>query len=134
MEDNLDDEALTKRGLARCSVRIDTVVVRDGAEALRLLHSRPSEGPQALRPRLVLLDLRLPGLGGLEVLQAIRDNPSTSTVPVVCLTSTVELASMKKAYQLRVNSYVCKPVAYEEYLATISKTVEYWLSINCYPD
>lgn len=133
VEDNPDDEALTLRGLRRCGLPMEVSVARDGAEALDLLTGDLSNTSLAQAPRLVLLDLKLPKMGGLEVLEAVRANPRTATMPVVCMTSSDEVTDTTRSYGLGANSFVRKPIDYEDYLSTVAKTAEYWLKINFWP-
>ena len=133
VEDNPDDEALTLRGLQRCPIQMEIHVTRDGAEALDFLTGDLGVRSLAQAPRLVLLDLKLPKLGGLEVLAAIRSNPLLATMPVVCMTSSDELSDTTRSYGLGANSFVRKPIEYEAYLSTVAKTAEYWLTINFWP-
>lgn len=133
VEDNADDEALTLRGLKRSGLNLRITVARDGAQAVSILLGDLS--PMALEkaPRLVFLDLKLPKVSGLEVLEAVRANPTTATMPVVCMTSSDEITDTMRAYGLGANSFVRKPIDYEAYLSTVAKTAEYWLSINFWP-
>lgn len=133
VEDNPDDEALTLRGLALCGLPLKIHVARDGVEAVKLLTDNIDTAGLLTPPRLVLLDLKMPKMGGLEVLQAVRANPRTATMPVVCMTSSGELTDTQRSYGLGANSFVRKPIRYEEYLSTVAKTAEYWLTINLWP-
>ncbi len=132
VEDNPDDEALTLRGLRRCEIPMEISVARDGAEALEFLRDLSVNG-LSRPPRLVLLDLKLPKMGGLEVLAAVRSNPRIATMPVVCMTSSDELSDTTRSYGLGANSFVRKPIEYEAYLSTVARTAEYWLGINFWP-
>jgi two-component system, response regulator len=128
VEDNPDDVELTLRAFRQHNLRNEIVVARDGAEAHELLFSE--KAAQAPVPALVLLDLKLPKLNGLEVLQALRDNPRTALVPVVILTSSVEEEDIISAYKLGANSYIRKPVDFTEFVEAIQQLGMYWLLIN----
>jgi two-component system response regulator len=128
IEDNPDDVELTLRAFRQHNLRNEIVVARDGAEANELLFSE--QAAEAPVPALVLLDLKLPKLNGLEVLQALRDNPRTALVPVVILTSSVEEEDVVSAYELGANSYIRKPVDFTEFVEAIQQLGMYWLLIN----
>jgi two-component system, response regulator len=128
VEDNADDEALILRALKKSNIRNEILVARDGAEALdRLLDD---ESPL---PGLILLDLKLPKVDGLEVLQRLRANERTRLLPVVILTSSDEQEDVAKSYKLGVNSYVRKPVEFGAFAETVGKLGLYWLLINEIP-
>jgi two-component system response regulator len=128
VEDNPDDEHLTLRALKNVPVRVETTVARDGQEALDML----TEGEDAL-PDLVLLDLKLPKINGLEVLQRLRQHPRTRHLIVVVLTSSDEPSDIKASYQQYANSYIRKPVAFEEFGTVVSQLGLYWLQTNLSP-
>lgn len=124
-EDTADDVALTRRALAKLDADADLEVVVDGARLLeRLL---PDGGPL---PALLLLDLKLPLVGGLEALGRLRAQPRTRTLPVVVLTSSREPADVAAAYARGANSYVRKPVAYDDFVAALRLILPYWLRLN----
>jgi len=132
VEDNPDDEALTLRALKRHNVFNEVVVARDGAEALDYLFAR---GPYAGRkvtdlPPVVVLDLKLPKVDGLEVLREVRADPRTKCLPVVILTSSSEERDLVESYRLGVNSYVRKPVGFEEFSHAVGQLGLYWLLLN----
>jgi two-component system response regulator len=132
VEDNPDDEALTLRALARSGLDDRIKVVRDGAEALDFLFGT---GPYADRdvsrlPSLILLDLKLPRIDGLEVLRRIRADPRTGLACVVVFTSSGEERDILHAYQHHANSFVRKPVAFESFSQTVEQVARYWLSVN----
>ena len=132
VEDNADDEALTTRALRMAKIANDIVVARDGAEALDYVYG---EGRYAGRdasqlPAVVLLDLKLPKLSGLEVLQRLRGDPRTRLVPIVVLTSSSEDEDMLKSYQFGANSYVRKPVEFGAFANAVSQLGVYWLLLN----
>jgi two-component system response regulator len=132
VEDNPQDVELTTRALKKRSLANQLYVVEDGVEALDFLFSRDKyaqrEGAQ--NPKLVLLDLRLPKLDGLEVLRMIKEDKRTCTVPVVMVTSSSEDPDIQAAYQLGANSYVVKPVEFEAFMEAISNLGFYWLLVN----
>lgn len=132
VEDNADDEELTARALARCSVASDLVVVRDGAEALDYLSfiKQCAEKDLSRLPALILLDLKLPRIDGLEVLKRIRGEERIRHIPVVILTSSKEVSDIHNSYRLGANSYICKPVSFEHFMETIGQVGVYWLQLN----
>jgi two-component system, response regulator len=132
VEDNPDDEVLAVRALKRSNVAKEIIVVRDGAEAVNYLFSEgPFAGsePKPL-PHLVLLDLKLPKLDGLGVLRRIRAEERTRLVPVVILSSSDEEDDRIQAYSLGANSYVRKPVDFEQFLIAAAQLGIYWLVLN----
>ncbi len=135
VEDNADDEALTIRALRRHRVSNEVVVAHDGEEAVAYLEGT---GPWADRgengqPEVVLLDLKLPKLDGLEVLKRIRANPRTKYLPVVVLTSSTEERDLIESYRLGANSYVRKPVEFSEFSEAVGQLGLYWLLLNELP-
>jgi two-component system response regulator len=131
IEDNPDHEALTIRALKKAHVMNDIIVARDGAEALELLgiDSKPERAPIPA-PQLVLLDLKLPKVDGLEVLRRMRQEPRTKLVPVVVLTSSDEEGDVVTSYKLGANSYVCKPVDFVQFMEATKQLGLYWLVLN----
>lgn len=125
VEDNHDDEFLTLRAFKKNNFSNPVTVARDGAEAIEVLL-----GPDRVEAALVLLDLRLPKIHGLEVLERLRADPRTKLVPVVVLTSSAEEPDLRRAYDLGANSYVRKPVDFAEFLEKASHLGMYWLMIN----
>jgi len=132
VEDNPNDEALTLRALKKNNVTNEVVVVRDGVEALDWLFALGSHLGRDLTilPQVVLLDLKLPKLSGLEVLRAMRAHPRTKRLPVVLLTSSKEDQDVFAAYDLGANSYVSKPVVFAEFADAIRQLGLYWLGLN----
>jgi two-component system response regulator len=126
VEDNPDDELLTLRALRAVAKACPVVTARDGEEAVERLQSGPP-------PALVLLDLKLPKLNGLEVLERLRKMPDLEHVPVVVLTSSREQVDVKESYRLGANSFVQKPVEFEEFIETVRLLGNYWLSKNVGP-
>ena len=132
VEDNPDDEALTLRAFRKSNVPNRVVVARDGVEALDYLFAT---GPHSGRdshevPQLVLLDLKLPRIDGLEVLRRIRSDERTRLLPVVILTSSREQQDMIDGYGLGANSYVQKPVDFARFLQAVEQLKLYWLVLN----
>lgn len=131
VEDDADDEALMLRSLRRANVANRIVVARDGAAALEELFGTGAcaeRGP--LEPAVVLLDLKLPKVDGLEVLEAIRAEETTKRLPVVVLTSSDEQSDMLRSYDLDANSYVRKPVEFGRFSEVASQLGLYWLMVN----
>ena len=129
VEDDPDHEALAVRALKKSNVVNDILVAHDGEEALEMLHG---DGPKALKelPQVILLDLKLPKIDGLEVLQRIRENERTRRMPVVVLTSSDEERDLARSYQLGVNSYIRKPVSFAEFTEATRQLGMYWLVLN----
>ena len=132
VEDNEQDLALAQRALRKAKVSNRIHVARDGEEALQFLFC---EGPYAERkmedgPKVILLDLKLPKIDGLEVLQRIKSDPRTKSIPVVVLTSSKEQNDVVETYNLGVNSYIVKPVNFEQFSETVQKLGMYWLLLN----
>ncbi|PZN32163.1 MAG: two-component system response regulator [Proteobacteria bacterium] len=135
VEDNPDDEELTLLSLRKRSLGHDIVVVRDGVEAIDYLFGT---GPYAGRdvsqvPTVILLDLKLPKLDGLGVLERLRADARTRTVPVVVLTSSSQEADVRACYDLGANSYVRKPVEFGAFVETIGTVGWYWAQLNAPP-
>jgi two-component system response regulator len=129
VEDNPDDVELTIRAFKKNNIANDIVVARDGAEALEQLHGTGTgEGPPP--PAVVLLDLKLPKIDGLEVLRRIRANERTALLPVVILTSSREERDLVSGYSLGANSYVRKPVDFGEFVEAVKQLGLYWLMLN----
>ncbi|MCC6862707.1 MAG: response regulator [Bryobacterales bacterium] len=135
VEDNLDDEALALRAFRKGNIVNSVIVARDGFEALeQLFGSRSADNLPGSGPGLVLLDLKLPGLDGLEVLRRVRLDPRTQMLPVVIFTSSTEPRDVTAGYTLGCNSYVRKPVDFSEFVETVRLFARYWLSLNVSPD
>lgn len=132
VEDNPDDETLTLRALQRHNLSNPVVVVRDGAEALDYLFGSGAYGGRnvGVQPRVILLDLKLPKLDGLEVLQRIRSDERTKLLPVVILTSSKEEEDIVRGYRLGANSYVRKPVDFVQFTEAVRHLGLYWLLLN----
>jgi two-component system response regulator len=132
VEDNLDDAELTITALRKKNLASALTHVEDGEEALEFLFAqgRFAERQGAEHPKLVLLDLKMPKLSGLEVLKIIKNNEQTASIPVVILTSSKEEPDIQTAYTLGANSYIVKPVTFEKFVDVIVTVGFYWLVIN----
>ena len=131
VEENPNDLELTLLALERSQLANEVIVVRDGAEALDYLFRRNSHAdrPQG-NPAVLLLDLKLPKVDGLEVLEQVRDSADLRSIPVVMLTSSREEPDLDRAYQLGVNAYVVKPVEFKEFVGAISDLGIFWAVLN----
>jgi two-component system, response regulator len=132
VEDNADDEALTLRALTRNNIGNEVVVARDGEEALEWLECTgryQSRDPRS-QPALVLLDLKLPKVDGLEVLRRLREHEDTRLVPVVILTSSLEEQDRLRGYLHGANSYVRKPIDFAHFVEAVRQVGLYWLVLN----
>lgn len=132
VEDNPDDEALTLRALQKNHIANEVVVARDGAEALDFLFGTGSyQGRDtSMMPTFIFLDLKLPKIDGLEVLRRLRADEQTRHLPVVALTSSNEEQDLIESYQAHVNSYVRKPVDFEQFVEAVRQIGIYWLVLN----
>jgi CheY-like chemotaxis protein len=125
VEDDPDHELLTIRALKKANIANDIRIARDGSEAVDTLF-----GPDPLRPQVILLDLKLPKIDGLEVLRRIRGSEVTRMLPVVILTSSDEERDVVRSYQLGVNSYIRKPVNFTDFAEATRQLGMYWLVLN----
>jgi CheY-like chemotaxis protein len=131
VEDNPHDLELTLIALERSQLANEVVIARDGAEALAYLHSTGEYASrQSGNPAVVLLDLKLPKVDGLEVLRDIRNTPALKSVPVVMLTSSKEEQDLLRSYELGVNAYVVKPVDFTEFVRAIADLGIFWAVLN----
>jgi two-component system response regulator len=135
VEDNTSDAELTTRALRKHNLATGLFVVRDGVEALDYVfgtgqHACPDPPHQ---PKVILLDVKLPKLGGIEVLRRLKADERTRSIPVVMVTSSREHPDMQAAYALGVNSYIVKPVAYDDFMASMAAIGHYWLVANQVP-
>jgi two-component system response regulator len=133
VEDNPDDEALTLRALKKNNILNEVVVARDGAEALEVLFASGAHASRQELPQIVLLDLKLPKIDGLEVLRRMRADPRTRRQPVVILTTSVEERDVLASYELGANSYIRKPVDFEQFIEAVRQLGLYWLVLNVPP-
>lgn len=132
VEDNPDDAELTIEALRDAKIKNEIQLVRDGAEALDYIHQRGKYAAAEL-PQLVLLDLKLPKLNGLEVLKEIRANPRTRKLPVVIFTSSKEERDLVESYKQGATSYIQKPVEFNEFAKAVTHLGVYWIIMNQYP-
>ncbi len=131
VEDNPKDLELTMAALAKCQLANDIVVARDGAEALDYLYARGTHGNRPPGdPAVVLLDLKLPKVDGLEVLEILKKDPRQRQIPVVMLTSSREERDLVKSYSLGVNAFVVKPVDFQEFFKAIQDLGMFWAILN----
>ena len=135
VEDNQYDAELAIRAFRRNATAHRVQWVRDGEEALDFMfrHGKFVQRRGDERPRLILLDLKLPRVDGLEVLRKLKDNPHTREVPIVMLTSSAEERDLAECYRLGVNSYIVKPVDFTQFVDLVAKIDNYWMSINRLP-
>ncbi|HFD87465.1 MAG TPA: response regulator [Gammaproteobacteria bacterium] len=135
VEDNPDDEALTLRALRKHNLANQIVVARDGQEALDFLFGQGaySDRDTSILPQVILLDLKLPKIDGLQVLERLRADPTTRPIPVVILTSSSEEQDMIRSYDLGANSYVRKPVDFSQFIEAARQLGLYWLVLNEVP-
>ena len=136
VEDTSSDEKLTLMAFKRCGVANEVVVTRDGAEALDYLFCT---GDYAARdpdrpPKLVLLDIKMPKVDGIEVLRQVKENARTRLIPVVVMTSSNEEKDVVESYRLGVNSYIVKPIEFAVFFDTVSKIGLYWVLTNRVPE
>lgn len=131
VEDNPDDEELTLAALEELCLRNPVVVLRDGQEAIDYLFRQGTYAGQSLElPGVIMLDLKLPKIDGLEVLRQIKNDPQLRRVPVVVLTSSKEDADVITGYELGANSYIVKPIDFEQLMETVRSIGNYWIVVN----
>jgi CheY-like chemotaxis protein len=131
VEDDANDAELTLRALGRLNLGDKVDVTRDGQEALEYLECRGSFSNRSSGdPAVVLMDVKMPRLSGLEALERIRANPALKTIPIVMLTSSRADGDLRKSYELGTNAYVVKPVAFEQYLEAVTGLGEFWVGLN----
>jgi CheY-like chemotaxis protein len=132
VEDNANDVELTLRALAKHNLANKIHVVRDGEEAMDFLFCRGAFSGRTFddKPKVVLLDLKLPKVDGLEVLRAVKSDPRTKALPVVVMTSSRQQRDMVESYHLGVNSYIQKPINFVEFQEVIRHLGYYWLAVN----
>ncbi|MBW2738863.1 MAG: response regulator [Deltaproteobacteria bacterium] len=130
IEDNPDDVELTLRAFKKHNLANHITVARDGEEALDIIFQRGKESDRGLMPDLILLDLKLPRVDGMEVLKQIKENLETKVIPVIVLTSSKEENDLSESYQLGANSYIRKPVNFEKFIGVVMQLGLYWLLIN----
>ena len=130
VEDNASDEELTLHVLRKHNLTNRILVLRDGAEALSYFFGSDGGSPQEGLPKLVLLDLKLPKVNGIEVLGRLKSDPCTRQIPVVVLTSSREDRDLTSCYELGVNSYIVKPVDFAQFTEAVRQLGMYWLLLN----
>ena len=132
VEDNPDDEELTLRALRQANIANEVIVVRDGSEAVEYLccTGKHAERDPRVVPAVILLDLKLPKLSGIDVLRRVRANAATRLIPVVILTSSSEEEDMLQSYEFGANSYIRKPVAFTAFVEAVSRLGVYWMLLN----
>jgi two-component system, response regulator len=133
VEDNIDDAELTIRGLKKYKMANDLVHVKDGEEALDFIFGKSLGEDKEARvrlPQVVLLDINMPKINGIEVLKAIKSDPRTRSICVVMLTSSKEDPDMRRCYELGANSYIVKPVDFDNFTEAIRNLGFYWLLVN----
>lgn len=133
VEDNIDDAALVIRALKKNNLANHLIHLKDGVEALDFVFGTgqyQGDGLQNKTPKVMLLDLKMPRINGLEVLEKIKSDPKTRSIPVVILTSSAEDPDIKKCYELGANSYIVKPVEFDSFIKAVSELGLYWLILN----
>ena len=133
VDDNPDDVELAMRALQKHNLANNVEVARDGVEALEFLLPDDGRMPDKGYPRMVLLDLKLPRIDGLEVLRRLKESPSTRRIPVVVLTSSTEERDVVESYELGVNSYIQKPLDFDQFVRCVGELGLYWLLLNRQP-
>jgi CheY-like chemotaxis protein len=130
VEDNPMDVDLTRRAFQKRNILNPILVARDGEVALSMMEERADDPDQ---PIMVLLDLKLPKVNGLEVLAKIKNHPAMKRIPVIVLTSSSDSGDISKAYDLGVNSYIIKPVDFNQFMDVATQINQYWCSLNILP-
>jgi len=135
VEDSQADGEMTLRSLKRSNLANKVVWLRDGVEALDYIFRRgPYEQREGSHPRMVMLDIKMPRMDGIEVLRAIKADPSTRSIPVVMLTSSAEDRDLRRCYDLGVNSYLIKPVDFASFASVVAQVGMYWMILNTVPE
>ena len=130
IEDNPNDAELTIDALRKKKLANKVQILEDGVQALDYIFGRGKYSGQKSKPKLILLDLKLPKISGLEVLKEIKTNKKTRRIPVVVLTSSKEVSDIKEAYKLGANSYIVKPVDFDQFTNAVGEIGLYWLLLN----
>ncbi|HPM96271.1 MAG TPA: response regulator, partial [Mesotoga sp.] len=135
VEDNPEDIELTLRALKKSKLANNIVVAEDGEEALDFIFARGKYSDRSVicSPKVILLDLKLPKVSGIEVLREIKKDPRTSIIPVVILTSSTQEVDIEESYKLGANSYIVKPVNFENFIQSLRQMNDYWLVLNRLP-
>jgi CheY-like chemotaxis protein len=136
VEDNPHDAEMAIRAFKKNKLANEIKVVEDGEEALDFIFARGAYSHRSItcRPKIILLDLQLPKINGLEVLKEIKQNPETKIIPVVMLTSSKQESDLVESYQLGVNSYIVKPVDFDKFVDAVREIGSYWLLVNHIPN
>lgn len=136
VEDNIHDAEMTIRALKQSNLANKVIHLKNGALALNFLFGTGEYAGRDLsnKPKLILLDLKMPKVDGIEVLQALKADATTRKIPVVVLTSSKESPDIEKCYELGVNSYIVKPVGFDSFLEAVSKLGFYWMLLNQAPE
>ena len=132
-EDSEADGEMTLRALRRHNIANQVVWVRDGAEALDYVFGRGQYETRTRRPKLILLDLKMPKVDGLEVLKQLKEDDSTRTIPIVIMASSAEERDLIEGYRLGVNSYVVKPIGFDQFMETVADLGYFWALVNQTP-
>lgn len=135
VEDNPEDIELTLRALKKNKMANNIVVAEDGEEALDFIFARGKYRDRSVicSPKVILLDLKLPKVSGIEILREIKKDPRTSMIPVVILTSSTQEEDIEESYKLGANSYIVKPVNFENFIQSLRQMNDYWLVLNRLP-
>lgn len=135
VEDSLEDANLIMRSLKKHNLGNSIIHLKDGAEALNFIFAEGEYTSRKIedKPKLILLDLKMPKVDGLEVLRALKADPRTKTIPIVIMTSSHEDRDLIESYELGVNSYVVKPVSFENFAQAVAELGMYWLMVNQSP-
>ncbi len=132
VEDSEDDTALFVHALAESHPSTQIQIAQDGVEALVMIYGlgQPESSPPIIRPKLIILDLKMPKISGLEVLRILKSNPNTLSIPVVALSSSQEKFDLAESYRLGVNSYLVKPMDFDKFKVAVKILISYWLLYN----
>lgn len=135
VEDSMEDANLVMRSLKKHNLGNSIIHLKDGAEALDFIFAKGEYTSRKIedKPKLILLDLKMPKVDGLEVLRALKADPRTKTIPIVIMTSSREDRDLLESYELGVNSYVVKPVSFENFAQAVAELGMYWLMVNQSP-
>jgi two-component system response regulator len=134
VEDNPGDAEMTIRALHKSHIANHLIHLEDGADALDFIFCTGAfTGRSAINPKVILLDLKMPKIGGMEVLRRVKSDERTNTIPVVVLTSSAEDPDIQKCYKLGANSYIVKPVAFDNFVKAVSDLGFYWILLNQAP-
>jgi len=133
VDDDSNDEELAQIALAETKIPHHLVIARDGAEALQWIENERKKGLELQWPHLILLDLKLPKVTGIEVLKKLRSDPLTKSIPVVIFTSSLEEQDLAKCYEFGANAYIRKPIDFKEYRKTIGDMARFWICHNQSP-